>query len=175
MLNDKLIEKGDTVFIYKPRAKVNEENREIFGYFCSLVEGISYVSSGYGERDLEFVGGEKSCFHSAVDIAAERGSKVYSPIEGKVVLVSNEYCGEGLYIVREEKKDAVLLCHFDTIYVKNGQKIKQREILGTVGMTGRTTGPHIHLAYLNRDKLGRIIIDGKKYSYTLPELSLIHI
>lgn len=108
--------------------------------------GPSY--SGYFIRPLS--GGKKSQGihgHNAVDIAAPVGTPVYASASG-VVIVSNGSGwngGYGTYIViKHDNGTQTLYSHLATDDVVVGQRVEQGEVIGSVGMTGKTSGPHLH-------------------------------
>lgn len=83
--------------------------------------------------------------HPAVDLRAPTGTSVLSIAEGTVIEVEKMLVGYGHYVrVAHNGTMASLYAHLDQVHVVPGQKINKGEQLGTVGMTGWTTGPHLH-------------------------------
>lgn len=91
--------------------------------------------------------------HPGVDLRAPVSTKVLSMSEGTVIEVGKMIMGYG-HFVRIAHKGTVssLYAHLDKVLVKSGQKVKQGENIGTVGMTGWTTGPHLHFEVHAGDK-----------------------
>jgi murein DD-endopeptidase MepM/ murein hydrolase activator NlpD len=108
------------------------------------------ISSPYGRRDNPF-GGERT-FHSGVDISATPGSPVKATADGVVSYSGwTQYSG---YVVLIEHG-----CGFSTAYahnrsntVKVGQRVKRGEIIGYIGSSGKSTGPHVHYAVWEKGK-----------------------
>lgn len=113
------------------------------------VEGGS-VSSGFGYRQSPFSSMRE--FHSGVDISVEEGTPVYATANG--VVVSAGYQG-GLgkaVIVDHGRGTTTRYGHLSTYTVKENQKIQRGEMIGKVGSTGRSTGPHLHYEVRLKDK-----------------------
>ena len=91
--------------------------------------------------------------HPGVDLRAPVGTKVLSMAEGTIIEVGDMLVGYG-HFVRIAHKGTVssLYAHLDKVIVKSGQKVKRGETLGTVGMTGWTTGPHLHFEVHSGEK-----------------------
>lgn len=91
--------------------------------------------------------------HPGVDLRAPRGTKVLAMTEGTVVEVEEMLVGYG-HFVRIAHKGTIssLYAHLDQVKVKPGQKVAKGEVLGTVGMTGWTTGPHLHFEVHSGEK-----------------------
>ena len=84
--------------------------------------------------------------HYGLDFAAKEGTKVYAALDGKVTLVESDlYFTGGTIIFDHGHGISTLYMHMKDIYVKNGQKIKQGDVVGTIGKTGRATGPHLDI------------------------------
>lgn len=88
--------------------------------------------------------GEERSWHKGHDLAAPRGTPVKAPADGVVVLARDTFMNGNLVILDHGYKLTSLYAHLDTMRVKEGQALKQGEVLGTVGSTGRSTGPHLH-------------------------------
>ena len=84
-------------------------------------------------------------FHPGVDLRAPRGTKVLSMAEGTIVEVEEMLVGYG-HFVRIAHKGTLssLYAHLDKVEVKPGDKVTKGQTIGNVGMTGWTTGPHLH-------------------------------
>ncbi|MGH8402990.1 MAG: peptidoglycan DD-metalloendopeptidase family protein, partial [Gammaproteobacteria bacterium] len=99
-------------------------------------------TSGFGLR--RFYNGEERSPHSGIDLGAPAGSAVLAPATGVVADVGHYYfCGHTLTIDLGQGLYSVY-CHMDKIRVKRGQAVKPGEVVGTIGATGRTTGPNLH-------------------------------
>lgn len=90
--------------------------------------------------------GQPGSYHSGLDIAAARGTPFTAPADGVVVLASaEEFTLEGrLLIVDHGQGLTSAFLHADSLAVAEGQRVRQGQVLGTVGATGRATGPHLH-------------------------------
>lgn len=92
-------------------------------------------------------------FHPGMDIRAPLGSEIYSIAPGKVSLVALGKYGYGHYVeVIHGDGKMSLYAHMGKIYVEEGDEVTTATTLGQVGMTGRTTGPHLHLEITDQGK-----------------------
>jgi len=106
----------------------------------SPVDGI--VTSRFGKRDDPFT--QATRMHDGLDIAAERGSGVRAVRSGTVVLAGNRD-GYGKVVMLDHGDGLqTLYAHCDRIDVRPGATVRAGQRLGTVGDTGRATGPHLH-------------------------------
>lgn len=113
-----------------------------------ILTPIVMTTSAEYQFPLEMTLGMSQPFHAVhpgVDLRAPEGTKVYAMAEGTVVEVGKMFVGYG-HFVRIAHKGTIssLYAHMDEVVVKSGQKIEHGQTLGTVGMTGWTTGPHLH-------------------------------
>ena len=104
---------------------------------------LSYVSSGYGWR-VHPISGEKN-LHRGVDIAVAQGTPIKAIHDGRVVSAGD--AGDyGLCIVIEDEKGyQSRYAHCSSLSVTAGQEVKRGDVIGAVGSTGNSTGPHLHL------------------------------
>lgn len=88
--------------------------------------------------------------HKGIDLAAPRGSAVMSSNDGVVIYTGSAFHGYGKMIMVEsldpvdEGNWATLYGHLDKILVYEGKRVKQGEVIGALGNTGRSSGPHLH-------------------------------
>lgn len=83
-------------------------------------------------------------FHAGIDIAAKEGSEIYAAFDG-VVKVADSDIWNGNYIkLQHDNNIMTVYCHCSKLNVKAGQKIRAGEVIGFVGSTGNSTGPHLH-------------------------------
>jgi murein DD-endopeptidase MepM/ murein hydrolase activator NlpD len=114
---------------------MQERDEKAPGFTWPLGNGSS-VTSSFGERD----GG----FHDGIDIAAPAGTEIRAAADGEVVY-SAELTGYGnTIIVRHGGGYATVYAHNDRNHVREGDLVRQGQVIGSVGRTGRTTGPNLH-------------------------------
>ena len=108
------------------------------------------ITSHIGWRKNPFGGGYE--FHSGIDIEAPQGSKVLATADG-VVEFAGWYGDYGkTVIIRHPSGYLTLYGHLSQIDVKEGQKVKAGDVVGRVGSTGRSTGPHLHYEVIKDNK-----------------------
>jgi murein DD-endopeptidase MepM/ murein hydrolase activator NlpD len=108
------------------------------------------ITSHLGWRKNPFGGGYE--FHSGIDIAAPQGSKVLATADG-VVVFAGWYGDYGkTVIIRHPSGYLTLYAHLSHIDVKEGQRVKAGDVVGRVGSTGRSTGPHLHYEVIRDNK-----------------------
>ena len=99
-----------------------------------------YVSSGYKWRRL----GGTTSFHGAIDIAASRGTPIKAAAGGVVILARYYGLAGNTVFIDHGGGMTTLYFHMDKIQVNVGQTVITGDQIGTVGTTGRSTGPHLH-------------------------------
>ncbi len=101
------------------------------------------ISSVFGSQRI--LNGVPKNAHNGIDIAVPRGTEVKAMTDGKVLLSADNFYYAGNYILLDHGLglNSVYL-HLNKSYVKDGQFVKKGEIIGEVGTTGRSTGPHLH-------------------------------
>ena len=112
------------------------------GSFVFPVASYVYISSRFGERVHPITGELKN--HNGMDIASNMGTTVYAADGGKVVL-AEWYGGYGNCIMIDHGNGyKTLYGHLSVIGVSEGQSVSQGAVIGAVGSTGNSTGPHLH-------------------------------
>ena len=104
------------------------------------VTGI--VSSPFGVR--RFVNGEPRSPHTGIDIAAPKGTPIHAPLAGRVLLIKAMYLDGNTVALGHGNGLVSVYCHLSHIDVHKGEWVKTGQVIGEVGMTGRTTGPNLH-------------------------------
>ncbi len=116
--------------------------RSLLASVPSIKPVNGWTTSGFGTRVSPFTG-EKS-HHRGVDVAAPVGTPILSPADG-VVIFSGAKVGFGNFVMIAHGYGIVTRYgHNAQNLVQPGQKVKRGDKIATVGMTGRTTGPHLH-------------------------------
>lgn len=99
-------------------------------------------SSSFGLRRV--FNGQARKPHSGMDIAAPTGTPVVAPLGGTVTNVGDYFFNGNSVFIDHGQGLITMYLHLDRIDVKEGDVLQQGERLGTVGATGRVTGPHLH-------------------------------
>ena len=100
------------------------------------------VTGVYGSQRI--LNGKPKWPHYGIDFAAKEGTKIKAMLDGTATMVeTNLFYTGGTLIFDHGHGISTLYMHMQKIFVKKGQKVKQGDIIGTVGSTGRSTGPHL--------------------------------
>jgi murein DD-endopeptidase MepM/ murein hydrolase activator NlpD len=104
---------------------------------------LSRIASGFGYRiDPVY---KTSKFHAGLDFAAPQGTPIYATANGTIEVAGNTGNGYGNHVVINNGYGySTLFGHMFRVKVRAGQKVKRGEIIGWVGSTGKSTGPHCH-------------------------------
>ena len=102
----------------------------------------SIITGVYGSQRI--LNGKPKWPHYGLDFAADKGTKIKAMLDGKVTLAESDlfYTG-GTLIFDHGHGISTLYMHMEKLMVKKDQKVKQGDIIGTVGSTGRSTGAHL--------------------------------
>ncbi len=139
---DTVLKPGATVFL--PDAKLDWVTiQEINGdLFLSPLHSRYRVTSRYGWRRDPFSGARS--FHNGIDLATYKGCPVYAALAGTVVATGYSNVYGNYVIIRHHSGYQTLYGHMNSILSSKGQYVTPQTRIGTVGTTGRSTGPHVH-------------------------------
>ena len=134
--------KKDNVLIGKARAI---DSKLVFFKDKFIYPIDKYIITGvYGSQRI--LNGKPRRPHYGIDFHAPEGTPVKSMMDGVVSLVENDmYFTGGTIIFDHGHGVSTLYMHMKDINVKKGQKVKKGEIVGTLGQSGRATGPHLDI------------------------------
>lgn len=132
------------VQLVKPARTKSSEEKLWEGTFIMPVEGE--LTTDFAE--IRYVNNQKSSSrHSGIDLAAPRGTEIKAPNNGMVVFAMEGLLSPGNTVVIDHGMGLFTsYYHLDTIDVTKGKSVTKGDIIGTVGTTGFSTGPHLHYA-----------------------------
>ncbi len=125
--------------------------KNLVGYF------VNPVPTGHKTQGLHGPG------HRGIDIGAPTGTEMYAAADGRVFAiktgckVGQRRCGGGygnLVIIEHPNGTRTLYAHMSKVIVSTGQQVNRGELIGYVGNTGKSTGPHIHFEVFNAKNPG---------------------
>lgn len=106
-------------------------------------KNLKYISSGYGFRTDPIYKTTK--FHAGMDFSAPVGTPIYATGNGTVMQADNDATGYGLHVrINHGYGYMTLYAHMSKTTVRPGQKVKRGDLIGYVGNTGKSVGPHLH-------------------------------
>ena len=144
--------------------KFEETNVQYLPTILPVREKTSWLTSPFGWRRDPFTG--RQAFHRGVDFAGRRGTPIYATADGFVSYAGRDkYLGNTITLDHRKKEldeqgqpyarqggYQTEYGHLDKILVKPGQQVTRGQQIGTMGSTGRSTGPHLHYAVRLRDR-----------------------
>ena len=114
-------------------------------------QDLTRMASGYGYRNDPFT--KKRRFHYGMDFSARKGTPIYATGNGVIKRADNRSSGFGKHIRIDHGFGYIsLYAHLSKYNVRRGQKVKRGDIIGFVGNTGRSVGPHLHYEILKDNK-----------------------
>jgi hypothetical protein len=128
------------------------------GLFTRPVDGVT--TSPFGLK--RFYNGEARRPHTGLDYAGDTGTPIKAPADGKVILAGEFFFnGNAIFLDHGQGLISVYI-HMNERLAQQGQQIKQGDVIGTIGQTGRATGPHLHWGiYLNQTVVNPNLLIGK--------------
>ena len=148
-LQSDIINTGMNLFI--PGARMNREDLKLAlgELFIYPVKGAR-LSSPFGWRDDPISGVRRH--HAALDLSAPQGTPVKAAMEGKVLALGYNATYGNYIILSHPGSYQTMYAHLNTSTVRKGDSVSQGDLIGTVGTTGYSTGPHLHFAIFKNSR-----------------------
>jgi len=142
---------GQSFFV--PDAELDWVTRqEINGdLFHKPLRARYWQSSPYGWRDSPFNTGKRT-FHGGLDMACAQGTPVYAALDGKVSATGFNATYGNYVIITHHSGYKTLYAHLSAITCKKGNFVYTNTMIGRVGSTGMSTGPHLHFTVYKNGK-----------------------
>lgn len=138
--------------LFLPDARLsNIALREINGdLFAWPIRG--WITSWFGWRNDPFTG--MRGFHTGIDIGASQGTAIRAAMEGTVSATGYSAVSGNYIVLAHHSGYSTMYAHLSSIAVRTGQRVSTSTIIGAVGSTGYSTGPHLHFTV---QKYGRLV------------------
>ena len=130
--------------IRQQQAALDEANRRVYGggQFVWPAPKYTRISDDYGMRTHPTLGVQM--MHNGIDMAAPSGSPILAAADGNVIAAAYS-SSMGNYIMIDHGSDIITVyMHASALNVSVGQEVSAGDRIGSVGSTGRSTGPHLH-------------------------------
>jgi murein DD-endopeptidase MepM/ murein hydrolase activator NlpD len=118
------------------------ERQSLINSTPNIKPAKGWLTSKFGYRLSPFTG--RPAMHAGLDVAASPGSPVYAPADGVVSFVGYDEGYGKLISIDHGYGVNTRFGHNSQIYVQVGQRVSRWDVIGAVGSTGRSTGPHLH-------------------------------
>ena len=126
------------------KARIVNSDLDFFKNKFIIPVDDAIVTGVYGSQRI--LNGKPKWPHYGLDFAQKEGTPVKAMLDGTVTLAESDlYYSGGTLIFDHGHGVSTLYMHMQKIFVDEGQKVKQREVIGTVGSTGRATGAHLDI------------------------------
>lgn len=134
----------------------------VWKFFTRIIgDSVAYVTELYSERPTA-----QNRKHPAWDVASRSGARILSPFSGKAWTFRDDRGGTIIGIVGEKR--VILFMHCDQLLYLDGQNVMQGDPVATVGTTGHTTGPHVHIVTGLIDRNGSKRLGNVRYRIVSP-------
>ena len=111
-------------------------------YTPSMWPVLGHITDGFGERLDPFSG--EGAFHTGVDVASDYGAPVHATADG-IVTIAENHAGYGRLVVIDHGFGiSTWYAHLSSLSPVVGSRVKRGEVVGYTGISGRSTGPHVH-------------------------------
>jgi len=122
--------------------KLLQVKREMLAHTPSVWPVQGWVTSGFGFRTNPFTG--LTQMHEGLDISNRVGTPIVAPANGIISDVGNDIAVGKVVVIFHGFGITSRYGHLNKVFVKVGQRVKRGDKIAEVGMTGKTTGPHLH-------------------------------
>jgi murein DD-endopeptidase MepM/ murein hydrolase activator NlpD len=119
-----------------------KKQKSILASTPSIWPVMGWVTSEFGYRISPFTG--KREFHRGMDVATKMGEDIVSPADGIVVNLSKKSDMGNMLRIDHGNGISTYYGHLSKITVNNGARVKRGQVMGQIGNSGRSTGPHLH-------------------------------
>jgi murein DD-endopeptidase MepM/ murein hydrolase activator NlpD len=136
-----------------------KKQKSVLASTPSIWPVMGWVTSEFGYRISPFTGQRE--FHRGIDIATKMGEEILAPADGHVLKIAYEPdMGNMLQV---DHGNGIVTCygHLAKIAVNRGRAIKRGDVVGAVGTSGRSTGPHLHYGI----RVNGVYVNPKKYLF----------
>ena len=123
-----------------------KDQKSLLACTPSIAPTNGWYSSGFGYRISPFTNHRE--FHKGLDIATRIGTPITAPADGLVVFASREGNYGKMIAINHGYNMLTRYGHLNKFRVKKGDRVKRGQIIGEVGKSGRSTGPHLHYEVL---------------------------
>jgi murein DD-endopeptidase MepM/ murein hydrolase activator NlpD len=149
---DKVHELEEKISVAKLRPDIGS-----FSNLKSPTKGVWNLTSSFAYR-TDPINEKKHQFHNGIDLAAPQGNDVLGLFSGKVMKAGDFGDGYGnCVLISHSNEFQTFYAHMESVSVHTGDMISQYDVIGKVGSTGRSTGPHLHLSvYIDGNKVDPI-------------------
>lgn len=137
-----------------------EKQKSVLASTPSIWPVMGWVTSEYGYRVSPFTG--KREFHRGIDIATRIGEDVVAPADG--VLAKAAYESDMGHMVVIDHGNGITTCYGHLLKkceIKRGRKVSRGDLIGVVGNSGRSTGPHLHYGV----RVNNVYVNPRKYLF----------
>ena len=164
-LNDRSAQGGPLIELFGPKKRGLDPRFERLGLSLARMEALErglagipqfmpasldYISSGFGYRADPFTGG--AAFHAGLDFKGPIGAPIYAAAAGTVRFVGGQQ-GYGNAVEIDHGNGLMTrYAHMSGFRAQFGQKVEAGQVIGLIGSTGRSTGPHLHFEVRINDR-----------------------
>ncbi len=137
--------------------KYLEDQRNLLSSTPAINPTKGWITSGFGYRISPFTGLRE--FHKGLDIATRLGTPIIATADGVVMFAGNQGFSGNVIVIEHGHGMVTHYGHVKETLKKRGEKVKRGDTIALVGISGRSTGPHVHYSIL----LNGIPVNPKKY------------
>ncbi len=123
----------------------------------SIWPAQGWISSEFGYRNSPFTGRRE--LHQGLDISAPRGTPIYAPADGKVTFSGNDGAFGVTLTINHGRGITTRYAHLQRYVAEKDQDVSRGQLIGYVGNTGRSTGPHLHYEV----RVNNVPVNPKRY------------
>jgi len=161
---DSKLKIGDTLRLKLPNFN-NPHHKTMQGawnFFTGLLnDSLAYITELYNPQQTS-----TTRRHDGIDVAGRKGTRILAPFSGTAWTMEDERGGLMIAIARED--DLLVFMHCEQRFYLNGQSVMEGDPIASVGSSGHTTGPHVHVTAGKISKSGERNIGGLRYNALNP-------